>query len=424
MSIKRNCVANILVFALVMAVAGTAAATDNDYVPVLQLHNKDFPLDPFRSPPNRDSVQEPPWPEYYIDPTVDYWLNLITPDFMKYGLKVDTSYDRWEGLPTVSVDYFQSAKVWPDKTIFLSPSVLFSGREERFSFGAGVRQVLTDHTMVGVHAFHDWVRKRGAPQQYLREAGVGFEFSALPGWYSDLQLTGNLYFPVNERTRLESGGDILVSESLLKGADLNVGFQLPAMVSFLDARLDAGVHGYEGYKADVSGFNVALSVNTRDGMFAGRVRKGFETTSGDNILIEGSINLDFDWLALVRGEMPFSAPYQAPAERYERDLRQSLHTRMARKKDMPLDRTAKRIRLVAMVWGDTVSYAGGFSSLPNSTLIVQTSQSPWQDRAEITTDCNGMYSGQLRLEPGEYRIRLVHRPSGTVSNVKTVVIQE
>ena len=105
-------------------------------------------------------------------------------------------------MPTVSVDYFQSLKVWPDKTLFVWPRIRLSGREERLSFGAGVRQAFTNHTMVGVHAFHDWARTRGSSQQYLKEAGVGFEFSALPGWYSDLNLSGNLYLPLNERTRL------------------------------------------------------------------------------------------------------------------------------------------------------------------------------------------------------------------------------
>lgn len=425
MSRKKGYIWKILVFALILPVAATTAgAADDSYVPLLQLHSKDFPLDPYRPPANLLTPQEVAWPEYYIDPAVDYGLNLVLPEFMKYALQLDAGYDRWEGVPTVAVDYFQSVKVWPDKTFFVSPRVLFSGNEERLSFGAGFRQVLTDHTMVGLHAFHDWVRTRRSDQRYLREAGVGLEFSALPGWYSDLQLSANLYFPVNERTRLESGGDILVSESLLKGADLTVGFQLPALVSFLDARVDAGVHSYKGYAADVSGFNVGLSVNTRDGMLAGRVKKAYESRSGDNIQVEGSINLAFDWMALARGEIPFSAPYQAPAERYERDLRQSLHSRMARKNDMPLDRVQKRIRLVAMVWGDTVSFAGGFSSLPNATLTVQTSQSPWKDRAEITTDSNGMYSGQLRLPPGKYKIRLVHQPSETVSNVKTVTIEE
>lgn len=424
MSSKKIYILEALTFALLLALVGHAGAVENDYVPLLQLHSQDFPLDPYRSPPNLMTPQETPWPEYYIDPTVDYGLSLLLPEFMKHGLDVDTSYDRWEGLPTLRVDYFQSTKVWPDKTFFLSPRVLLSGSEERVSFGAGFRQVLTDYAMVGVHAFHDWVRTRGGDQRHLREAGVGFELSALPGWYSDLHISGNFYFPVNERTRLESGGDILVSESLLKGSDFAMGFQLPAVVDFLDARVDAGVHNYRGYAADVSGFNVGLSLNTRDGMLAGRISKNFESTTGDNLLIEGSINLDFDWTALARGENPFSAPYAAPGERYERDLRQNLHTRMARKTDMPLDRKEKRIRLVAMVWGDTVSFAGGFSSLPNTTLTVQTSQSPWKDRTQITTDSNGMYSGQLRLAPGKYKIRLVHQPSGTVSNVKIVTIEE
>ena len=204
-----------------------------------------------------------------------------------------------------------------------------------------------------------------------------------------------------------------------------MGFQLPALVDFLDAGVDAEVHTYRGYAGYFSGFNVGFSVNTRDGMLAGRVRKGYESKSGDNFSLEGSINLSFDWPALARGDMPFSAPRKAPKYRYERDVRQGLHTRMARKKDMPLDRRGeKRIRLAAMVWGDTVSLAGGLPALPNARLIVQTSLPSWRDREEITTDSNGMYSGQLRLSPGRHKIRLVHRPSGTVSNENIVTIEE
>jgi hypothetical protein len=41
---------------------------------------------------------------------------------------------------------------------------------------------------------------------------------------------------------------------------------------------------------------------------------------------------------------------------------------------------------------------------------------------EVVTDSTGRYSGKLTLPPGSYGIRLIHKPTGRVSSVKTVEI--
>ena len=41
---------------------------------------------------------------------------------------------------------------------------------------------------------------------------------------------------------------------------------------------------------------------------------------------------------------------------------------------------------------------------------------------DVQTDDLGSYSGRLNLPPGMYRIRLVHKPTGLASNVKTIVV--
>ncbi len=71
---------------------------------------------------------------------------------------------------------------------------------------------------------------------------------------------------------------------------------------------------------------------------------------------------------------------------------------------------------------DTLFLSGGFIDLPNATLTIQTSQSPWEDFGEAVTNEKGAYSTTLKLNPGIYQLRLVHKPTGRVSNVKTVVV--
>ena len=441
--------AKALIVTVILVAPSLAAGKCHD--PILQPHSQDFPLNPYRMPPNHFCPQDVAWPEDYISPTVNYGLSLVLPHFVREGLEFSASYDRWEGLPTLSADYFQSLKVWSYKTLFVRTRINLSGKEERLSFGGGFRQALTNRSMVGVHSFHDWVRMRGSGHRYLREAGVGFKVYALPGWYSDLSLSGNYYFPVNERSQRQVGGNAVVSESLLGGGDLQVKCQLPALVDWLDDQVAAEVHTYRVYATIHSGFKVGLSANTRDGMLGIRLQRGYETEFGDTISIKGTISLAFDWLALKRGNMPFSAPYTVPQYRNGGDVSRSLHSRTTRKMDMPLgSRSEKRITFGATISYDTVSFVGRFPtpsktkltvqvSLPKASYqssddlingqpspksMVQDSLPRWRDRGEITTDMRGEYSGQVSLPPGRYKIRIFHRPSGTVSNEETVIIKE
>jgi hypothetical protein len=78
---------------------------------------------------------------------------------------------------------------------------------------------------------------------------------------------------------------------------------------------------------------------------------------------------------------------------------------------------------MADVSSDELFVSGGFPDLRNAVLTVQTSQSPWQDFGDVATDERGNYSANLRLPPGIYQIRMVHKPTGRMSNIRTVVVE-
>ena len=270
--------------------------------------------------------------------------------------------------------------------------------------------------------FHDWTRPRRLKGEYLKEAGVGVEFSALPGRYSDLSMGVNAYFPVNERQTLANHGNSLVREIFPTGFDAHVAFLLPAIVDSLDVRMDTELHSYRGDRTDVRGYRAGLSLKSRDGMWTAGVETGADAGRGDHYKVEGSINLAFDWVELLKGNNPFSAPYKASTTRFSRKMRDGLYDRTRRKHDLPTDRTESRVTLVANVTDDDLVFSGGFPDLPNARVTLQTSQSPWQDHTDVITDSSGRYSGRLTLPPGSYRIRLIHKPTGRVSAVKTVEI--
>jgi hypothetical protein len=322
----------------------------------------------------------------------------------------------------MQADYFLPVKGWKDKSVFFSPRISLTGAKESFSLGAGFRHLITSETLVGFHAFHDWTRPRRIKGDYLKETGVGIEFSALPGRYSDLSLAVNAYFPVNARQTVTNQGNSLVRESFTTGYDARLGFLLPALVDSLDIRMDGQLHSHRGDRTDVRGYKAGLSVRTRDGMWSAGFETGADAGRGDNYKVEGSINLAFDWVELIKGNNPFSAPYKAPTMRFSRKMKDGLYDRVRRKHDLPTDRTESRITLVANVADDELVFRGGFPDLPNARVTLQTSQSPWQDHTEVITDSTGRYSGSLTLPPGTYRIRLIHKPTGRVSAVKTVEI--
>jgi len=362
--------------------------------------------------------------ERYLPYTLNYGLRMALPAPLRNNLDFDAGFDKWEGLPTLKTDWFMPVKAWPDKSIFFTPRVCLTGKKESFSLGAGVRQLITSEMMIGFHTFYDWNRPRRPGGEFLREAGVGVEFSSLPGHFSDLTVSANTYFPVNSREEILNNGVSLFKESLPGGVDAKISLLLPPVISWLDLRLDASTHRYVGYSSNLSGYRTALSVNSRDGMFNMTLEQGKDSRWGSNYGITAGIRLAFDWNALIYAKNPFSAPYRYSETRYNRKLRNSLFTRVNRKYDLPEDRFEQRSTLMASVMGDTVTFTGGFPNLPYSTLTVQVSQSPWQDYSEVITDDRGAYYGAISLPPGICKLRLVHKPSGRVTEPRTLVITE
>jgi hypothetical protein len=362
--------------------------------------------------------------ELHMEPAVKQGLNLILPSTLQKNLNFDAGYDRWEGLPTLSMDYFLPLKGWSDKSVFFSPRVSLTGGSESFSMCAGVRQLLTAETMVGFYAFNDWIRPRRIKGNFLKEVGVGMDFSTLPGRFSDLTVSMNAYFPINERRNLKNDGNVLVREMLPTGGDARIDFQLPALTNYLDIRLDGEVHSYRSEATNNTGYRAGLNVRTRDGMLSGRVETGKDSRFGESYRVEGNISLAFDWVDLLNGKNPFSAPYRALDMRFSRNVRDSLYGRVTRKHDLPMDKSESKTTLMAEVTDGTVYLSGGFPHLSNEWVTLQTSQSPWEDSMDIMTDSSGTYAGRLELPPGIYRVRLVHKPSGRVSNVTTIVVEE
>jgi hypothetical protein len=370
--------------------------------------------------PRKNAKERPP--ETFIDPTVKFGLKLVLPQAIRRNLIFDAGYDRLSGLPTMTADYFLPVKAWSDKSIFLCPQISLTGSKEAFSLGAGIRHLLTSETMLGFHAFHDWVRPRGGEEGFLKQAGVGAELSALLWRFSDLTFSVNAYLPANERRTIHADSRF-VREALTTGADARVGLLLPPIVNALDIRLDARMHSFRGEQRVLTGYSTLLSVSSRDGLFSGTLEQSRDSVLGDEYTLSAAISLTFDWVALANGDMPFSAPYQMSDIRFNRRIRDSLYERVARRHDIPTDRTERRLALATRVSDDAVLFSGGFPELPNSRLSVQVSQSPWRDCLDVVTDSQGFYSGRLPLEPGTYKFRLVHKPTGKMSAVKTIVVR-
>ncbi|MCX5873933.1 MAG: inverse autotransporter beta domain-containing protein [Deltaproteobacteria bacterium] len=372
----------------------------------------------------KENARDQSHTERYLPYTINYGLRMALPSPLRNTLDFDAGFDKWEGLPTLKADYFMPVKAWNDKSVFFTPRVCLTGRKESYAVGAGVRHLITSDTMIGFHAFYDWTRPRRPGGEFLREAGVGVEFSALPGYFSDLTLSANAYFPVNSREEIRNNGISLMKESLPRGGDAKISLLLPPVFSWLDFRLDASAHQYIGQTSNSSGYRTALSVNSRDGMFNMNFEQGRDSRWGQNYSVTAGIQLAFDWNALINSKNPFSAPYTFSETRYNRKLRNSLFSRVKRKHDLPEDRLEQRSTLMASVMGDTVTFTGGFPRLPYSTLTVQISQSPWQDYSEVLTDDTGTYYGAISLPPGVCKVRLVHKPSGRVTEPRTIVVTE
>jgi len=246
--------------------------------------------------------------------------------------------------------------------------------------------------------------------------------SALPGLYSDLSFSANAHFPVNFILSQDASGDLMITESLAQAAEAKLSLLLPAMVDWLDARIAAEVNTLAGEQAKPFGYKFGLAVNTRDGLLSGNLEQGRDQYGDEHFKVSGNLTLTFDWPALLDLRNPFSAPYRVPDARFNRDIRETMVARVRSRLDVPVDRTVTRIALATNISGDAVWFAAGFPDLPNTRVTVQTAQSPWVDRSEAITDSRGACEGLLKLKPGTYRLRLIHKPSGRISDVRTVVV--
>ena len=60
----------------------------------------------------------------------------------------------------------------------------------------------------------------------------------------------------------------------------------------------------------------------------------------------------------------FPAPYRTSDLRFNRKVHDSLYQRVARRHDLPMDRTETKVTLTADVTEDTLFFSGGFPRLP------------------------------------------------------------
>lgn len=359
--------------------------------------------------------------ERYIPQTINYGLSLALPATIRKGLEIDAGWDKWNKEPAFKFDYFLPVRGWNDKSIFFSPRMSVNAGRESFSLGAGVRHLLTSETMIGFHAFQDWIRPRKLEGDFLRETVVGLELSALPGYFSDLKISANAYFPTNMRQSLAKDGVSLYKEALPGGGDIGLSFLAPPIFPYFDIRLDAQAHSYKGSNTNITGHRASMSINSRDGMLNANVMYGRDGSWGEHFAVTTGINLAFDWNGLLKGNNPFSAPYKAFDKRYSRKIRDSLYSKVSRKHDLPMDRSEVKSTIMASASGDTVTFTGGFPDIPNSVVTVQISQSPWRDCMDVATDEKGSYYGMISLPPGICKLRLVHKPSGRATEARTVM---
>ncbi|MBM4327232.1 MAG: hypothetical protein FJ118_08730 [Deltaproteobacteria bacterium] len=385
----------------------------------MNIHSVNLPLDPLRPPPNPWRSQEIAWPEHYITPTLDYGLNLMLSPEIRQIVGLEAGYDRLHGLPTGKIEFFAPVKTWKDRSFFFAPRVALEGNRETFSVGSGFRRKVSGRSVMGLHTFHDWVRPRGSQDSFLRQSGFGVEVSSFPGPVQ-LTLGANVYIPVNERRRyIGVGSDAsMVREALSHGLDGRLSLTLP-VTDFMDTRLDARVHRFLGEESRKAGHELGISLALRNGMFSGSFRHFRQGADQDDFRVEGAVTLAFDWMSVMNGANPFSAPYPS-RPRLEQDVAYRLYQRVVRNHDVPGDRSERKIALTVRAADDLVSFSGALPELANKRLTVQTSQSPWVERAKVMTDSRGFYSGRLRLPSGLYRLRLIHKSSGKTSEVAVV----
>ena len=121
----------------------------------------------------------------------------------------------------------------------------------------------------------------------------------------------NTYFPINERLKYDRKRSTLVKEARPRGVDARLGFLLPALHDMIDARVDAEVHSYKGDTMDLTGYNLGLTISSRDGVMSATLTRGKERGFASTYGFNWSMNLLFDTSLLAKGKNPFAAPYQA-----------------------------------------------------------------------------------------------------------------
>lgn len=429
-SYSKILISTLLILQLLLWLPGWLSPARGDdplriHQPLLESHALNLPLNPLRKPTNIWKPEESRWPEYYIDPTLDYALTKVLPQSFRKTLDLDLGFDRWIGLATGKADcFFSTTSREGAAAVFFNPALVFTGAKETASVAVGARGLLTDRIAVGINVFHDWERPRASNECFLRTAGMGIEVSALPGYHSDLTFSANGYIPLNERQRAIESGATLVREALPVGADASLKLLLPPVVDRLDTTLEAKWHGFQGENISSSGYELSVGVSSRDGMFSVKGKREEEFGGVAKESVTAGINLCFDWEKAMELRNPFFAPYQLNTQRFDRDLRQSLTAKLGRRPPLPMDRSLHNLALQARVEGDTVFYRGGLAHLINTPVTVQTSSSPWQDRGEVVTDGKGMFRGRISLAPGKYRLRIIHKPSGRSTAEQYVVIED
>jgi hypothetical protein len=418
---------NILLSLVLLAITGAASrglAAETTHLALIQREAIYKPLNPLAFPRNPWRPVEEAWPEYYINPLLSYGLDEFLPSRYRQKLNLEAGFDRWAGVPTFSADYLFIPGSWGSTRLHVTPKVSFDSGQESYALDAGIRRLVSSRFLVGVHVFHDWVRPRGSRAPLLGLGGAGFEISALPGRFSDLTISANAYIPTRTRHMTTSDRTFLLEESLPKGADIQVGVVLPSLTEYLDVTLEGQGFVFEGGLAPSSGYRVGLALGSRDGMLGLSVSQGQNRGQKSSVEVQASLNLTADWNALARGDNPFSPPRAIPRSRYERDLALQLEKRPERRHKMPITRSRKRMALVTDTHGEVVSFSGGFPQLSHAELTAQTSQSPWQNRGTIFTDEHGCYSGTLRLPPGEYLFRVIHKASGKASRARRITVRK
>ncbi len=331
----------------------------NSYSRYMKMFQTDWDKPPFT---------EIKFPETYIDPTVNFGLKMVLPERIQERLLLNTGYDRWRGLPVITADYFVPLRASKDRSLFMSQRISLTSKHETFSVGSGVRRIFGQTAMVGMHAFHDWVRRRGEEERFLRNAGVGFELEALPGAYSDLTFNANAYFPLNDRITHSPQRPVLTRECIPVGFDAAMSLKLPAVTKYVDSQLDLQFNSLRGEQIHGRGYKVGLSVDSRDGMWSVAAEHKQDNSTGPSYRVDARVSLAFDWSALWKGEWPFSAPYPASDVRFNRDLQPELKTRVARNHDITVDKTTIEAPQTSWLQGEVLPAKATDTSNPSTAL--------------------------------------------------------